>query len=129
LPEFRTASPGPSRPLRVAVFASGRGSNFAALIKAQVRDELSIDIVALFSDRSTAPALELARAAGIEAIALKPRDYASRADFDRAIFDRAAQLTPDLIVLADCQRCTVTLIGEVAQRPRGLRLLVELPVS
>ena len=104
MPEFRTASPEPSRPLRVAVFASGRGSNFAALIKAQVRDELSIDIVALFSDRSTAPALELARAAGIEAIALKPRDYASRADFDRAIFDRAAQLTPDLIVLAGFMR-------------------------
>ena len=87
MPESRIANP---KPLRVVVFASGRGSNFTALIEAQRRGELSIDVVAVLSDKSAAPVLALARAAGIEAIALKPRDYASRADFDRAIFDRAA---------------------------------------
>jgi len=101
LPESRIANP---KPLRVVVFASGRGSNFTALIEAQRRGELSIDVVAVLSDKSAAPVLDLARAAGIEAIALTPRDYASRADFDRAIFDRAAQLAPDLIVLAGFMR-------------------------
>lgn len=97
--------PGPpSLPLRVVVFASARGSNFAALADARRRGELPIDIPALLSDRPAAPALELARAAGIDAIALKPRDYANRADFDRAIFDRAAQFAPDLIVLAGFMR-------------------------
>ena len=89
---------------RIVVFASGRGSNFAALIQAQRRGELPVDIVALLSDKPAAPALELARAAGIEAVALRPRDYASREDFDRAIFDRAAQFRPDLIVLAGYMR-------------------------
>ena len=56
------------------------------------------------SDRPTAPALELAREAGVEAIALKPRDYASRTEFDRAIFDRAAEFAPDLIALAGYMR-------------------------
>lgn len=93
-----------SRPHRVVVFASGRGSNFAALAQAQRRGELPIELVALLSDKPAAPALELARAAGIEAIALSPRDYARRADFDRAIFDRAAQFVPDLIVLAGFMR-------------------------
>lgn len=93
-----------SRPLRVVVLASGRGSNFAALADARRRGELAIDIAALLSDRPTAPALELAREAGVEAIALKPRDYASRAEFDRAIFDRAAEFAPDLIVLAGYMR-------------------------
>jgi phosphoribosylglycinamide formyltransferase-1 len=90
--------------LRVVVLASGRGSNFAALAGARRRGELAIDIAALLSDRPTAPALELAREAGVEAIALKPRDHASRMEFDRAIFDRAAEFAPDLIVLAGYMR-------------------------
>ena len=101
LPEPRSPS---SKPLRVVVLASGRGSNFAALVEAQRRSELPIDVVALLSDRTTAHALELARAANIEAIALKPRDYSNREDFDHAIFDRAEQLAPDLIVLAGFMR-------------------------
>ncbi len=93
-----------SRPLRVVVFASGRGSNFAALIEAQQRGELPIDIVALLSDKSAAAALQLARDAGVQAIALQPREYASRVEFDRAIFEHAAQFAPDLIVLAGFMR-------------------------
>lgn len=89
---------------RVVVFASGRGSNFAALAEAQRRDELPIEVVALLSDKPAAQALARARATEVEAVALKPRDYASRADFDHAIFDRAAQFAPDLIVLAGFMR-------------------------
>ena len=101
MPESRIANP---KPLRVVVFASGRGSNFTALIEAQRRGELSVDLVALLSDRPAAPAIAIARTAGVEAVAVKPRDHASREDFDRAIFDRAAQLAPDLIVLAGFMR-------------------------
>lgn len=91
------------RPLRIVVFASGRGSNFAALLAAQ-RGGAPIEIRALLSDKRTAPALLLAENAGVEAIALAPRDYADRAGFDRAIFARAAQFAPDLIVLAGYMR-------------------------
>ncbi|HEX7917704.1 phosphoribosylglycinamide formyltransferase [Rudaea sp.] len=101
---------------RVVVFASGRGSNFAALIEAQRRGELPIDIVALLSDKPAAPALALARAAGVEAVALSPREYASREDFDRAIFARAAQFAPDLIVLAGYMRI---IDPAVVERWRG----------
>jgi len=90
--------------LRVVVLASGRGSNFAALIAAQQRGELPIEIRALLSDKRTAPALLLAENAGVEAIALRPRDYADRLAFDRALFARAAQFAPDLIVLAGYMR-------------------------
>lgn len=103
MPEAQAPRPA-SRPLRIVVFASGRGSNFAALVDAQRQGELAIDLRALLSDKPTAHALELARAAGIEAIALKPRDYAIRQDFDAAIFERAAQFAPDLIVLAGFMR-------------------------
>ncbi|MBS0487454.1 MAG: phosphoribosylglycinamide formyltransferase [Proteobacteria bacterium] len=90
--------------LDVVVLASGRGSNFAALLGAQQRGELPIRIRALLSDKSAAPALDIARAAGIDAIALAPRDFADRAAFDRALFAHAAQFHPHLIVLAGYMR-------------------------
>ncbi len=90
--------------LNVVVLASGRGSNFAALCAAEKRGELSIRLRALLSDRGKAPALDLARNAGITAESLSPRDYPDRASFDRALFARAAEFLPDLIVLTGFMR-------------------------
>jgi phosphoribosylglycinamide formyltransferase 1 len=90
--------------LNIVVLASGRGSNFAALCAAEKRGELPIRVRALLSDRSKAPALEFARNAGIAAVALPPRDYPDRASFDRALFARAAEFQPDLIVLTGFMR-------------------------
>ncbi|MDE2084848.1 MAG: phosphoribosylglycinamide formyltransferase [Xanthomonadaceae bacterium] len=90
--------------LDVVVLASGRGSNFAALLAAQRRGELPIRIRALLSDKTAAPALDIARDAGIPAIALAPGDFADRAAFDHALFARVAEFHPDLIVLAGYMR-------------------------
>lgn len=92
------------RPCSIVVFASGRGSNFAALLDAQQRGELPVTIRALLSDKRTAPALLLAEQAGVDAVALAPRDFPDRAAFDRALFARAASFAPDLIVLAGYMR-------------------------
>lgn len=86
------------------MLASGRGSNFAALLAAQASAQLPIRICALLSDKRTAHALLLAEDAGVAAIALTPRDFADRAAFDRALFARAAEYSPDLIVLAGYMR-------------------------
>lgn len=88
----------------VVVLASGRGSNFAALLDAQRRGELPVRIRALLSDKPAAPALSLARAAGIDAISLSGADFPDRAAFDRALFGRVAEFHPDLIVLAGYMR-------------------------
>jgi phosphoribosylglycinamide formyltransferase-1 len=90
--------------LDIVVFASGRGSNFAALLEAQRRGELPIRIRALLSDKPKAPALVIAREAGVDAVALLPSDHPDRASFDRAIFARAAEFAPDLIVLTGYMR-------------------------
>ncbi len=90
--------------LNLVVLASGRGSNFAALSAAEKRADLPIRIRALLSDRSKAPALDLARDAGIAVVALSPRDYPDRTSFDRALFARAAEFLPDLIVLTGFMR-------------------------
>ena len=88
----------------IVVFASGHGSNFRALLEAERRNELPIRIRALLSDKPQSTALRIARGAGVEAIALDPGAYPDRASFDRALFAKAAQLHPDLIVLAGYMR-------------------------
>lgn len=91
-------------PLRIAVLASGRGSNFAALLAARERGELPAEFVLVASDKSDAAVLALAQTAGVPAFVLDPRDYAERRDYDLALFDRIAASKPDLIVLAGFMR-------------------------
>lgn len=90
--------------LDIVVFASGRGSNFAALLTEQARTDAPFRIRALLSDKANAAALDIARNADIPAIALSPRDYSNRLSFDQALFARAAQFQPDLIALTGYMR-------------------------
>ena len=62
-----------ARPIRIAVFASGRGSNLEALFEA-LADRADANIVLVASDRSDAQALDRARARGVEATVLLPQD-------------------------------------------------------
>jgi len=88
------------RPLRIAALASGRGSNLAALIAA----DLPVEFVLVGSDRADAGALAVAARAGIPTVALSPRDYPTRAAFDEALFGRVADAGADLLVLAGFMR-------------------------
>lgn len=90
--------------LRLAVLVSGRGSNLQAIIDAITSGRLEARIVGVFSDRPTAPALDLARAAGLATFTLKPRDFDNRLSFDDALFSRIDDVTPDLIVCAGYMR-------------------------
>jgi len=108
-----------SRPLRIAVLVSGRGSNLQALIDAIAAGRLGVEIVGVFSDRRDATALQRARAAGIPAIADDPRDHATRLAFDAALFARIDALAPDLIVCAGYMR----LISEPAVQAHRGRLV------
>jgi phosphoribosylglycinamide formyltransferase-1 len=96
--------PAASAPLPIVVLASGRGLTFRAVLEAQRSGRLPIDIRAVFSDRRTAPVLDIAEAAGIAAVALRPRDHADRAAFDRSLFEHVARFDPQLIVLAGYMR-------------------------
>jgi phosphoribosylglycinamide formyltransferase 1 len=93
-----------SSPYRIAVLASGEGTNLQALIDAIAAGELQAKIVAVFSDRFRCRALERARDAGIPAIGLAARAYPSRTDFDAALFKMIDVARPDLIVCAGYMR-------------------------
>jgi phosphoribosylglycinamide formyltransferase-1 len=90
--------------LPIAVLASGRGSNLQALLAARDAGRLPIDIVGVFSDRAQAPALAVARSAGVPPLALAPRDYYDRLAFDEALFAAIEAVQPQLIVCAGYMR-------------------------
>lgn len=93
-----------TRALKLAVLASGRGSNLGALLRAIDAGTCAARVVAVLSDRERAPALALARERAIEAHVVLPRDYPDRAAWDRALAERVAASGPDLIVLAGFMR-------------------------
>jgi phosphoribosylglycinamide formyltransferase 1 len=74
-------TPGPGR-LRVGVLASGRGSNLQALLDASARPDYPAEVVLVISDRERAAALDRARAAGVEALFVNPKDFGDRQAFD-----------------------------------------------
>ncbi|HQW82316.1 MAG: phosphoribosylglycinamide formyltransferase [Rhodanobacteraceae bacterium] len=90
--------------LRIAVLASGRGSNLLAMIDAIQRGELGACIVGVFSDKAASGALAHARAAGIHAVHVDPKTCSTRADFDCALFRAVDDCMPDLIVCAGFMR-------------------------
>ena len=87
--------------MRIAVLASGSGTNLQALIDAARDSRLGTgEIVLVASDRPTAPALDRARAAGIATIALPADPGEPREAYDVRLRDAVAEHHPDLVVLA-----------------------------
>lgn len=94
----------PRPPLRVAVLASGRGSNLQALHRAQSEGRLPIALVGVFSDKPGSGALAYARAHGLPAEALLASDFPDREAFDSALMQAVAATRPELIVCAGFMR-------------------------
>ena len=91
-------------PTPIAVLASGRGSNLAALIDARREGRLAADIVLVAGDKAAAPALRRAEAEGIATLALDPQGYPDRRSYDLALFERVAASGAALVVLAGFMR-------------------------
>ena len=98
------------RPIRIAVLASGNGSNLQALIDAQVQGGFNGEIGLVFSNRKKAYALERARQAGIEALHLSIKDFESAEAFDAALLDLLKARAIDLIVEAGYLRILSSIV-------------------
>ncbi|MEK4976547.1 phosphoribosylglycinamide formyltransferase [Bacillus sp. FSL K6-6540] len=92
------------RAFRMAVFASGRGSNFQALVDAQQSGAMGGEISILVCDKPQAPVVELAKAANVDVFAFQPKEYASKEDYEREIAAELQQRGVELIVLAGYMR-------------------------
>jgi phosphoribosylglycinamide formyltransferase-1 len=89
-----------SERLRVGVLASGRGSNFGAIVTAVEAGRLPVTVAVLISDRPAAAALELARAHGIEAVVVDPAQFPSREAHEKAVIAALEERRVGLVCLA-----------------------------
>src|ERR1051325_11392048 len=89
---------------RLGVLISGSGSNLQALIDAIAARRLNATIAVVISNRANAAGLDRARAAGIEAITLSHRAYATRDDYDRALVAELQARDVGLVCLAGFMR-------------------------
>ncbi|MGN6189611.1 MAG: phosphoribosylglycinamide formyltransferase [Conexibacter sp.] len=85
---------------RIAVLASGAGSNLQALLDTLHGGPEGIVVAAVASDKPEARALERAQAAGVPTAAFPLAGFADRAARDAAIADWIADRDVQLIVLA-----------------------------
>jgi len=70
---------------RIAVMASGKGSNLQVILQAISEGRCPVEVALVISDKSDAGALDIARQAGVpEVLHINPAAYVSRADFDMA---------------------------------------------
>lgn len=83
---------------RIAVLASGTGTNLQAILDQLHGDE--VEVAAVASDKPGAQALERAASAGIETGTFASGDYDDRPARDGAIADWLEQRDVDLVVLA-----------------------------
>ena len=86
--------------LSIAVFASGRGSNFQALTEAISKRNIDAKIVVVISNNSDAGALALARSFHIPALHLSQKHFPSKDAFTQAILSALESHGADFIVLA-----------------------------
>jgi phosphoribosylglycinamide formyltransferase-1 len=91
---------------RIAVLASGRGSNLQALLEAISQGDLHAEIVGVFSDRPDAPALQ--RVAAPLRWSDDARAYPERAAFDAALAEAVQACRPDWVICAGYMR----ILGE-----------------
>ncbi|WP_166243970.1 phosphoribosylglycinamide formyltransferase [Paenibacillus turpanensis] len=102
---------------RIAVFASGGGTNFQAIVDAVKVKELDVSIELLVCDKPSAQVIERAKQAGVPTFVFKPKDYDSREAYEREIVAKMQELQIDLVVLAGYMRLvTDTLLKPFENR-------------
>ena len=87
--------------MNIAVFASGRGSNFAAIIRAAKKGVFKATLALLVSDQPKAGAMLKAKRAGIKVALVKREDSK---DFESEIIKNLREEKIDLIVMAGFMR-------------------------
>src|SRR5512132_879516 len=81
-------------PARLVVLVSGSGSNLQALLDACADPAYGAQVVAVGADRDGIAGLDRAATAGVPTFVHKVKEYAERADWDRALTASVAEYKP-----------------------------------
>jgi len=94
----------PKKRGKIAIFLSGRGSNFQAIHSAILSREIHADIHVVFSNKKDAPGLKIASDKGLKTLFLEPKDFNSREEYDQQVVKEMKIREIDLICLAGYMR-------------------------
>lgn len=90
--------------MKLAVFASGSGTNFEAIATSCINGNLPCEVKILICDKKDAYVLERAKRLNIETFVFNPRDYKKRSEYETIIVELLRGLDIDLICLAGYMR-------------------------
>ena len=97
------------RKARLAVFASGSGSNYEAIAKACSEGLIDAEVVLLVCDKPGAYVLERAKRYGTECFAFNPKEYGSREAYETVLATMLDEREVDFVCLAGYMR----IVGKV----------------
>ena len=105
------------KPLRVAVLASGTGTNLASILAATQNGTLSAKVVLVVSNKADAGALEIARNSDVPALHLSLEQFKSQEDLDQAFLCAFKEQNVELIALAGyLKKISSSIIREYKHR-------------
>lgn len=122
----------------IVILASGRGSNFRAIVEACRAGRLDAEIRALITDQPQAGAIAIAREAGIavEVVAWPSREAhpglgveERRMLHDRVLLEVVRRLDPRFIVLAGYRRVMTRPLIEAFRSERGYSRIINIHPS
>ena len=87
--------------VKAAVFASGTGSNFQAIMETE---NLACDIALLVCDKEEAAVLEKAKKYNIPTFVFNPKQFASKAKYEQVVVEKLQELEISWIFLAGYMR-------------------------
>lgn len=90
--------------MNLAVFASGRGSNFLAIAKAVKSGKIKISLALLVCDNPGAPVLDKAKRLGIKVALVKRQDFVSKKDFEAKVIKYLKENNVNLVAMAGFMR-------------------------
>lgn len=88
----------------LGVLCSGRGSNLQSIMEAAAAGKINAQVGIVLADKPEAKALQRAKDAGIKAVCVDRKQYASRQEFEEALAAELEQAGVTLVILAGFMR-------------------------
>ncbi len=104
---------------KLAVFASGTGTNFEAIAKACAEGVIKAEVALMVCDRPGAAVIGKAACYGVETFVFSPKDYPSKAAFETEIASLMDEKGIDLVCLAGYMR----IVGDTLLEAYGGRII------
>ena len=101
-----------SNKAQIAVFASGEGTNFEAIVRACECGELEADVVLLICDKPNAHVVQRAAEHGVECFAVSPKEFGSKEEYETRIVELLNARHVELICLAGYMRIVGSVLLE-----------------